>query len=75
MKSRIQSINPISIKREKPALAGPAFLLYVWAQKDLNLRPAGYESDALTPELWARTLSTNVIKPTKSSYEKENNLE
>ncbi len=27
---------------------------YLWAQQGSNLRPAGYEPDALTTELWAR---------------------
>src|SRR5439155_13034405 len=27
-----------------------------WAQQGSNLRPAGYEPDALTTELWARPL-------------------
>ena len=36
---------PISITQQKlPALQG----VHLWAQKDLNLRPTDYESDALT---------------------------
>jgi hypothetical protein len=31
----------------------------VWAQQGSNLRPAGYEPDALTTELWAHRTVDN----------------
>ena len=34
-------------------------LRWWWAQQGSNLRPAGYEPDALTTELWARGMVDN----------------
>ena len=47
---RAAMISPQALKTRTPAKW--------WAQRDLNPRPSDYESPALTPELWARSIKS-----------------